>query len=314
MKIEYAGHKFCGSQLQGKERTVQLEMESAINQFFRTGAPRAIKVNFSGRTDSGVHALGQVVNFDLPDEYLLRSIHSGSTGFLSQLSPSAISQSSDPSPSALSSPPAGGFTQSIDLDAALDTSALQKLCWALNGILPQDLSITQAQIVPQNFNARFSARRRTYVYRILNRPQRSALRHNLQYFLNAPLAVELMKRSAECLLGRHDFSAFKSSNKENTSPICLVERSEILNKGEGELEFWICADHFVYNMVRIIVGTLIEVGLGKRAPSALSEALAGKDRHLAGPTAPPWGLCLYSVDYPAEFCLFQKDSKTKSCE
>ena len=118
-----------------------------------------------------------------------------------------------------------------------------------------------------------------------------------------------MQTAAAAILGRHDFTSFKSSNKEKVSPICLVERAEILNKGEGELEFWITADHFVYNMVRIIVGTLVEVGLGKRAPSDLSEALAGKDRHLAGPTAPPWGLCLYSVDYPAEFSLFQRNSQ-----
>jgi tRNA pseudouridine38-40 synthase len=140
------------------------------------------------------------------------------------------------------------------------------------------------------------------------------LKQNSHHFLNTPLNLEAMKTAAAALLGQHDFSAFKSSNRQKINPVCRVDRAEILNKGEGELEFWISADHFVYNMVRIIVGTLIEVGLNKRAPSDLSEALAGKDRHLAGPTAPPWGLCLYSVDYPAEFNLFQKDSQNGSCE
>lgn len=299
IKIEYAGGKFCGSQLQCGARTVQLEMERALNVFFRTGEARAIKATFSGRTDSGVHAVGQVVHFDLADEFLGRLVHSGSAGILSRSDREQLQTTH-------LSPVNASGTRSL----ALDDEALKKICWGLNGILPADLSIVQAQEVSPEFDARFSARRRSYVYRILNRAQRPALGHKTQYFLQTPLDIESMKLAAGCLLGQNDYIAFKSSNREKVSTICLVDRAEILNKGEGELEFWISADHFVYNMVRIIVGTLVEVGLGKRAPLSLLEALAGKDRHLAGPTAPPWGLCLYSVDYPAEFNLFQKDSKT----
>jgi tRNA pseudouridine38-40 synthase len=281
VKVEYAGERFCGSQLQSGQRTVQLELEQALNVLFRTDKPRDIKVAFSGRTDSGVHAVGQVAHFDLTHEFLLRSDHAGSSAILAGLA--------DPS-------------------NYLDPGTCQRICWALNGILPADLSIVRAQEIRPDFDARYSARRRTYVYRILNRAQRPALGHKTQYFLNWPLELESMKLAAGSLLGINDFSAFKSSNREKVSTICRVDRAEILNKGEGELEFWISADHFVYNMVRIIVGTLVEVGLGKRDPSDLSQVLAGKDRHLAGPTAPPWGLCLYSVEYPAEFNLFQNSA------
>ena len=298
LKVEYAGGNFCGSQMQKGSRTVQSELERALNVFFRTGESRAIKVTFSGRTDSGVHAAGQVAHFDLPDEFLWRSIHAGSVGFLNL-------------PEGLELQDAN-FRASGKPELVFDERICNDLCWALNGILPNDLSIIQAQQVLPDFDARFSATRRSYVYRILNRAQRPVLGHKSQYFLSAPLQSESMELASECLLGQNDFVAFKSSNKEKVNTICHVVRAEILNKGEGELEFWISADHFVYNMVRIIVGTLVEVGLGKRVPSALSEALAGKDRHLAGPTAPPWGLCLYSVDYPAEFNLFQRNSQEKS--
>lgn len=279
LKIEYQGEKFCGSQLQLGVRTVQEEIENALSIFFRYKEKRGIKASFSGRTDAGVHAFGQVVHFDLYDEALARAFP-------------------------------GEFESKLEIDEAKFT----RILWALNGILPQDVSVSSAQVVPDNFNARFSARRRSYVYRILNRAQRSALRNTNHYFVPAPLDTEAMKSATECLLGQNDFRAFKTSNADRVSTICFVDRAEILNKGEGELEFWISANHFVYNMVRIIVGTLLEVGLGKRAPSALFEALAGKDRHLAGPTAPPWGLCLYSVDYPAEFNLFQRDSKEELCK
>lgn len=294
IKIEYDGGKFCGSQLQLAQRTVQLELESALNIFFRTGEERAIKVILSGRTDTGVHALSQVAHFDLEDDYLLRTNHTNSQGLFSITGDSEANHAGDTQ--------ASGVTW---IPACLEERSCRRICRGLNGILPSDLSIVEAQQVPVDFHARFTAIRRTYVYRILNRAQRTALGHKMQYFLSEPLAVEAMKLAAASLLGKHDFAAFKSSNREKASTVCLIDRSEILNKGEGELEFWISSDHFVYNMVRIIVGSLIEVGLGKRAPSALAEALAGKDRHLAGPTAPPWGLCLYSVEYPAEFKLFQ---------
>ncbi|MBU6453084.1 MAG: tRNA pseudouridine(38-40) synthase TruA [Cyanobacteria bacterium REEB67] len=182
---------------------------------------------------------------------------------------------------------------------------LKELAWRLNGIMRSDLAVVTMSFVRPDFHARFSARRREYVYRILNRPQRSALLKDTHLHVRQPLDLKAMSDAASRVLGRHDFSAFRSTNGEKSSPLCDVERCEILNLREGELEFWIAADHFVYNMVRIIVGTLIEVGLAKRDALSVSEALQKGDRNLAGPTAPPWGLTLSKVSYPDEFRLWE---------
>jgi len=174
---------------------------------------------------------------------------------------------------------------------------LHQMAWSLNGILPRDISV-DLQVVPETFHARYSATKRQYVYRILNRSQRSALLKDTHLHVRQPLSLKPMQDGASRLLGQHDFSAFRSSTTSNANPSCLIYRAELLNLREGELEFWIAADHFVYNMVRIIVGTLIDIGLGKRGADAISQALLEPNRSLTGPTAPPWGLTLNAVRYP----------------
>ncbi len=258
LKVEYNGRRFCGSQFQLGQRTVQDELEKAVGTYMRLPDRRA-KVIFSGRTDSGVHARGQICHCDLPDE-------------------------------------------------ALD---LWRFCWALNGIVPDDMSITDVAIVPDDFHARYSATKRSYAYRILNRAQRSALLKDTHYFIPFELNLNSMARAAESLIGSHDFAAFKSANSDTTSTICRVGSAQILNLGEGKLEFCISANHFVYNMVRIIVGTLIEIGLGKRPMTDLEKALSTKQRSQTGPTAPPIGLCLESVEYPESYELFKSASFQK---
>lgn len=275
LKIEYDGTKFCGSQMQSGVRTVQEDLEKALCAFFRS--KDRIVLNPSGRTDSGVHASGQVAHFDITSAQLTRAFKK--------------------------------HESQGEMLVNLDDEVLRQICLSLNGILKEDISVVAAQQVPRKFHSRFKAIRRTYVYRILNRPQRTALGYNAQYFVHSSLNIANMQEAARALLGTHDFSAFKSSNADEASPICTVNRAELLNYGEGKLEFWISADHFVYNMVRIIVGTLVDIGLGKREPSDLSYALTEKGRNLAGPTAPACGLCLHQVDYPAEFNLFQRGSQ-----
>lgn len=255
LRIEYHGRRFCGSQFQVGVRTVQSELESAVGTFLRLPERKA-KIIFSGRTDSGVHATGQVVHFDVADE-------------------------------------------NIDL---------WRLCWAVNGILRDDLSISAAQVVPETFHARFTAINRTYVYRLLNRSQRSALLKDTHYFIPFELDLTRMQSAASQLIGSHDFAAFKSTNSDNSTTRCRVRHAELLKLGEGKLEFCISANHFVYNMVRIIVGTLIEIGLGKRPMTDLGDALSERERQKAGPTAPPWGLSLESVEYPEEYELFKSAS------
>lgn len=250
--IEYVGKKFHGSQYQLGVRTVQADLESALTIFVKTQT----RVIFSGRTDAGVHAYGQVAHADIPAE-------------------------------------------------SAGTLDLWRLTWALNGILKNDVAVRAIEFVPDEFHSRFKATSREYVYRILNRPQRSAIMEDNHYFIPRPLSLIAMQQAAHALLGVHDFIAFRSQTTDKSSTICHVSRAEILNKGEGQLEFWIAADHFVYNMVRIIAGTLVEIGLGKKAPESLSIALAGKDRNLAGITAPSRGLTLQSVGYPDKYNLFQ---------
>jgi tRNA pseudouridine38-40 synthase len=249
--VEYWGKKFHGSQYQLGARTVQAELESALSTILR----EPTKVIFSGRTDSGVHAQGQVAHFDTTVE---------------------------------------------DLD-------LWRFNWGLNGILADDLAVKAVQLVPANFHARYSATLRQYVYRILNRPQRSAIMDDTHYFVSYKLDHEAMTEAAKLFAGSHDFASFKSSNADRGSTRCHVSRAELLNLGEGQLELWIEANHFVYNMVRIIAGTLIEIGLGTRAISSLEKALEECDRNLAGPTAPAWALSLVSITYPEHFHLFQSD-------
>lgn len=251
--VEYSGKNLHGSQYQLGVRTVQAELESA----FQTLARQPIRVHLSGRTDSGVHASGQVGHVDWP--------HS------------------------------------------CDQFDSWRMAWALNGILKSDISIAEIQVVEQTFHARYRAISREYVYRILNRPQRSVLLKDTHHLVSYPLDVKAMQDGASRFLGRHDFSSFRSTGTDESSPICNVTRSELLQFGDGRLEFWIAADHFVYNMVRIIAGTLTEIGLGKRTPDSVEDALAKSDRSLSGPTAPPWGLTLYSVSYPQEYNLFERD-------
>jgi len=250
--IEYLGKNFHGSQSQKNERTVQSVLEEALGIWLGLDRPAAIV--FSGRTDSGVHALGQVAHFDLPTDYMKH--------------------------------------QSLDMQA---------LCWGLNGILPGDLSVRAAAPVDQAFHARFSAIERKYVYRILNHKQRSPLLKHSHYFIRQPLNMESMQESIACLPGTHDFAAFKSSNSDRMTTVCNVSNAQLLHLGEGEFKFSISANHFVYNMVRIIAGTMIEIGLNKKGVPSLELALRSRERQLAGPTAPAWGLCLDSVKYPPPY-------------
>ncbi len=186
----------------------------------------------------------------------------------------------------------------------------QVLAWGLNGILSADISVRKVAVVPDDFHARYSAIQRQYIYRILNSEQRSPLFQNTHYFLRTPMDVKAMQEATICLPGRHDFSAFKSTNSDKVSPICDVDYAKLLNLGEGELEFSIAANHFVYNMIRIIVGTLVEIGLKKRNPKSLKTALMSGERKLAGPTAPASGLCLVSVKYPPPYAnIFAQKAK-----
>jgi len=247
LTIEYVGQNYCGWQKQKNGLSIQEVITSAI--FSVTG--EKVALSGSGRTDSGVHAAGQVANFQT--------------------------------------------TSTIPPD---------RFSLALNAILPQDISIVSSEEVREDFHSRYSAVGKTYRYYIWNAPTRSAIFANNSYFVDNPLDINVMNISAQSFVGIHDFKAFmasgskvKSTEREILSAKVFPVR-ETFSGSEGNL---ICIEvtgtGFLYNMVRIISGTLMEVGLGKYPLEKVKAALEIGDRKLAGQTLPACGLFLYKVFY-----------------
>lgn len=174
--------------------------------------------------------------------------------------------------------------------------ALNKLQRALNGLLPQDLAIAGIEEEAIDFHSRFAAKSKLYRYSILNRAYPSALLRNRVYFYPYPLDIRAMRRDARALLGRHNFSSFQASGKLERCPIKTVKLIKI-TKDKDTIYIDIEADGFLYNMVRNIIGTILEIGRGKLPEGSLEKILKACDRRLAGPTAPSQGLCLMKINY-----------------
>jgi tRNA pseudouridine38-40 synthase len=237
LEIEYDGTDFHGWQIQPKLRTIQGELEKGI----KTILNHEVKLTGSGRTDVGVHALGQVANF-----------HTGS---------------------------------------GLDKESILK---GLNGVLPRDILIKKAEEVDPQFNARFSAKSRSYKYRIFL--GRTAVLRRFAWEVLYLLDVEKIMEATILISNEHDFSSFcvaASAKEDNT---CRVTFSEWENCGE-ELIFRIEANRFLHSMVRSLVGTLIEVGRGYYSITDFEDILKARDRTKTGPTAPACGLYLTEVKY-----------------
>ncbi len=171
---------------------------------------------------------------------------------------------------------------------------------ALNHHLkPLPISILEAAPVGPDFHARFSAVRRHYRYRILNRPSPPALERNRVWWVPLALDLEAIGKAAAQIAGHHDFSSFRAAGCQAKSPVKTLERLEVKTSGE-EIHLELSAQSFLHNQVRIIAGTLRWIGSGRWPADAIPEILAARDRRAAGPTAPPQGLCLTAVDYGAE--------------
>jgi tRNA pseudouridine38-40 synthase len=239
--IEYDGTDFAGFQWQRGERTVQSVLEEAIA--LRTGL--AARLTGAGRTDAGVHALGQVVSFQ-----------------------------------------------------AETRIPMERLALALNSALASDVSVRCVEAVGPEFNARFSASSRLYVYLTLNRRTPSALLRRYSAFCPHPLDVAAMQAGARHLLGEQDFAAFANELQPGQVTWRDVMRCQV-GRYRGLILVRIEANAFLRGMVRNIVGTLMEVGSGKRAPQDMRALLDSRDRKRAGPAAPPQGLCLLKVLYGA---------------
>jgi tRNA pseudouridine38-40 synthase len=235
--LEYDGSKFYGWQVQPRMRTVQGEVERALQILFR----ETIRVNVAGRTDAGVHALGQVINFCTEVELPLTDIPR-----------------------------------------------------SLNGILPHDVVVKKAEFVPIEFHARYSALSRQYFY-VLSRMPVAVGRH-YAFFCKFPLEVAAMREASQHLVGEHDFRAFCDSNTEDPHYLSRVELIE-WEDTEERIKLYVRANRFLRSMVRIILGTMIDVGRGKLAPPQVKEILESRQRTKASFTAPPHGLFLEKVFY-----------------
>lgn len=188
---------------------------------------------------------------------------------------------------------AEGQVAHFDTDSTLPARRLLK---AINHWLPTDISVLDAREVDESFHARFGPESKLYRYRILCSQVRRPLRDPFCLRIWRPLDAVAMRRAAALLRGEHDFTSFASEHSEVENRVRTVLRSELIEAGD-ELQYMVEADGFLYNMVRIIVGTLIQVGEAKRTPESVADALTAAERTAAGPTAPAKGLALVRVDY-----------------
>ncbi len=172
----------------------------------------------------------------------------------------------------------------------------EKISFALNQRLPEDIVVQESCQVPEDFHPRFSKSRKTYEYRILNCRFRQPLERRTSYFYHYPLNVSAMQKAAAYLVGEHDFTSFASVHAQTNTYVRTIYALDVVREGDM-IRIRVQGNGFLYNMVRIIAGTLIQVGAGIKKPEDMASILAGKDRELAGPTAPAHGLTMIGLEY-----------------
>ena len=172
----------------------------------------------------------------------------------------------------------------------------EKISFALNQRLPEDIVVQESCQVPEDFHPRFSKSRKTYEYRILNCRFRQPLERRTSYFYHYPLDVSAMQKAAAYLVGEHDFTSFASVHAQTNTYVRTIYALDVVREGDM-IRIRVQGNGFLYNMVRIIAGTMIQVGAGIKKPEDMESILAGKDRELAGPTAPAHGLTMIGLEY-----------------
>lgn len=250
--VQYDGTAWNGYQKQLDRNTVQDRLEIALQEFARV----PLASTCAGRTDTGVHALEQVVHFD------------------------------------------------TEL-----TRPMQSWVRGVNAFLPDSIAVRWASELPHHpdceFHARFSARARTYHYVLYNNPVRAPLLVGRAGWVFRPLDIGLMREAAQCLIGTHDFSAFRSSQCQAKSPIKQMHEVKVERHGQVVV-FTVRANAFLHHMVRNLIGSLIYVGIGRHPPLWLADVLAGRDRNDAAPTFMPDGLYLAKIEYDPKWGLPQE--------
>jgi len=240
LTIEYDGAPFLGWQIQDQGPSVQAALIAAVEAF----CGERVKVRGAGRTDTGVHALGQVAHIDLGKDW----------------------------PS----------------DTVRDALTAQ--------LRPLPIAVLAAEKVPDSFDARFSARARHYLYRIVNRRADLALERGRAWRLPRPLDAAAMAAAAQRLIGRHDFTTFRHVDCQAKSPVKTLDRLDVTRAGE-EIRIDAVARSFLHSQVRSMVGALVFVGEGRWSADDLAAARDARDRSACAPVAPPEGLYLVRVDY-----------------
>jgi tRNA pseudouridine38-40 synthase len=240
LTIEYDGTPFVGWQLQDRGLTVQGVLTAAVEAF----CGERVKVHGAGRTDTGVHALGQVAHVDLVKDW--------------------------------------------PTDTVRDALTAQ--------LRPHPVAVLAAEKVPDTFDARFSARRRHYLYRIVNRRPDLALERGRAWRVPHRLDDAAMAAAAQRLVGRHDFTTFRHVDCQAKSPVKTLDRLDVLRSGD-EVRISACARSFLHSQVRSMVGALVFVGDGHWTADDLAAARDARDRSACATVAPPEGLYLVKVDY-----------------
>lgn len=183
--------------------------------------------------------------------------------------------------------------------AVLDTASTipaERFAYAVNPLLPEDIVVVKSEEVPQDWHPRYQKSVKTYEYRILNREMPDPLKRKYTWHVSFPLDIDKMREAAEHLKGQHDFRSFCSVHTAVKSTVRTIYTLDIVKSGD-EIIIRISGNGFLYNMVRIIAGTLAEVGRGFRTPEDVRDLLTAKEREEAGATAPPQGLTLIRIEY-----------------
>jgi tRNA pseudouridine38-40 synthase len=240
LTVEYDGGPYFGFQAQKDQPSVQAALTRAIMAF----SGESVVIHAAGRTDSGVHATGQVVHFDTLRDWPADTVRKAMNAHLAR----------------------------------------------------EPVAVIDAVVADQDFHARFSAKGRRYLYRLLNRPAPPALDAGRVWHVRGALDVEAMNQAAACLIGLHDFTTFRDVHCQSKSPVKTLDVARIWRDGEA-VHLGFEARSFLHRQVRSMTGSLVEVGLGRWTAADLKAALDAKDRAFCGQVAPAQGLYLVGVEY-----------------